>query len=255
MSDFYKKPMVTLDISEFMRSARRTRNKHIPEAIVLGISLSAEIARDRVRRKTKALFKLHSDWIPYKVQSIPKTPTQKIAAARALARYGDFNAFVYLRGALNPKDSAAFMADHEFGKKRKPQKKFIAVPAAHLRGYNYKTAKGKIRKRWKPDALLKRYRQLGSTFNDKTTTNKGLVLGPQKRRSPGNAFIIMGKGTPYIARRVTRKEGKGLEFLYKLVDTAKIDPRWNFEPTVKLSVLSTYKSAIAWAMRSVPKRL
>jgi len=242
------KQQIYVDYKEFARSSRKIQDKEFPQKIVNAFSELAYKGARRVRIATRSKFKLHSRYIPNAIKSIPLNEAQKSAAQKAVRRYGDVFAAVYLRGANTPKRSMDFMALHEEGGIKKPHegRSALAIPTTTLkRKPGFKTAKGRVRKRWKPNTLLEKFKSRGSVFNGQTTTNKGIVMGPQSGRVPGHAFIIAGKGgTPMIARRKTRRGDRNLEFLYALENRAKIKRRWDFESNVWKSVRSRYDKVI-----------
>jgi hypothetical protein len=233
-----------------MRSAQRIVGSEYPEKVVEGIAEVAENGRDQARTVTRQKFNLHSEYIPRGIKSIPSTPGQKKAAQRAIKRYSDMEAAVFLRPARDPKKSLDFMVPHEVSGEKVPHGKsdLLAVPTTNLKGRSgFTTPRGKVRNRWKPATLLKHFEDRGSSYdtNQRTTTNKGRKLGPKKKRLPGTAFLIGGKaGTMMIARRKTKRGDRNLEFLYSLVPRAKIKERWKFEPTIYNTVLATYDTTV-----------
>lgn len=247
------KPVVDIDISAFTRTAKRHIGKDWPKAIVGAFASMADDGAGAVRALTRGKFKLHSDYITRGIKSLPNTPAQRGAAERALKRHGDFVAAVYLRGAVNPKRSLGFMADHETGMDRIAQDTWIAMPTTTLKAKSFKTGRGRVRKRWKPGTLLKRFNEVGSKFDGRTTTNKGMHLGTSRKRSLGSAFLIRGRGgTPMIARRGGNKGNKQLEFLYALKKSANIRKRWDFVNTVEIIVMHIHERTIKKAVQRMP---
>jgi hypothetical protein len=233
-----------------MKDAIRISRSEYPSRIVEGFSELASVSAEEVRKAARSKFKLHSEYIPKGVRSIPNKPGQKKAAERAVRKYGDIFAAVFLRGAMTPGKSLDFMVPHEESGEKVPhgKNKTIAVPMYNLtQRSGFKTTKGRVRKRWKPKTLLKRFKDQGSRFDkgQHTTTNKGLKLGPQTRRLPGHPFIIAGRtGTPLIVRRLTRSGFRNLQFLYALIPKAQIKERWDFESTVWVTVRDRYASIL-----------
>jgi len=247
------KPLVDIDISGFVKSAKKHIGQDWPRAIVGAFAEMANDGAMAARALTRGKFKLHSDYITRGIKSIPKSQGQLKASERALKRHGDFTAAVYLRGAASPKRSLSFMADHETGMDRVAQDTWIAMPTTTLKRKSFKTARGKVRKRWKPGTLLKRFNEVGSTFNGSTTTNKGKHLDSSRKRSPGSSFIIAGRGgTPMIARRASGKGNKRLEFLYALNKKANIRKGWDFVNTVTTIVEYIHERTIKKAVGKMP---
>jgi hypothetical protein len=249
--------MIRVDLAAFTRSAKKMDQKDWPKHVVNGFAELADVSAGAVRVVTRGKFKLHSDYIPKGIKSTPMTSSQKARAEHALRKYGDFNAAVFLRGSRSVKHSLDFMADHEEGDPRKPQKSYIAIPTTQLKEKRHRSPRGATRKRWKPETLLERYNATGGSFNGTTTTNKGKRLGPRKKRMPGDAFLIMGKqGDPFIARRMNRnkntKHGGELEFLYVLKNEADIKSGWQFVTTVYSTVGRRYATILHKHIKRIP---
>ncbi len=242
-----------IDITEFVKSAQKHIGRDWPRAIIGAFASIADDGAGAVRALTRGKFKLHSEYVTRGIKSLPYTPAQLMASQRALKRHGDFMAAVYLRGSASPKKSLGFMADHETGMDRMPQDTWIATPLPALERKSFRTGRGRVRKRWKPSTLLKRFNEVGSRFDGQTTTNRGLRLGPSRKRLPGSAFITIGvRGTPVIARRITRKGNKQLEFLYSLNRRADIRKGWGFVDTVAMFVQITHERTIRKAVARMP---
>lgn len=221
------------DISAFLRDYNRI-GKAIPEAIVLGLAKTAQRGRDAVRRRTRQVFKLHTDYIPNSIRSIPDPHRAKAiaAATRALVgRHRDFSAAVYLRGSSNPKKSLAFLALHETGGVKRPAGgRALAAPGRDLRRYSFRTSRGAVRRGWKPEKLLEYYNRVGAA-------DKGSIQRTPNTRGKPKAFILeSGKGRGrMIVRRKSRKS-RDLEILYQFLQTAQIDKRWGWVKTVRSTV-------------------
>lgn len=225
-----------VDISNFMKDWRRFKNEAVPEAIVRGVARTAERGRDAVRAKTERVFKLHSNYIPKSILSIPN-PDRKAqirAAVRALkGRHKDFTAAVFVRGAdifgqrkQPPDKDLGFMTLHEEGGKKSAYGGgMIAIPARGVKGYSFRTGRGRVKKKWKPAELLKKYNEVGP-----------LIKGSKRRRkrsTKGSAFIMKSKrGRDMIVRRKTRKRYP-LEVLYMFFPSSKIRAVWGFVSTVQ----------------------
>lgn len=251
-----QKPVIEVDLSAFVTSARQHINTDYPRAIVNAFSSIAEMGADDVKSATRSAFDLHSNFITSGIKSLPHTTSQKKAAARALAKYNDFTAAVYLRGSASVKRSLAFMADHEYGGKRQPHAQFIAVPMDGVKSKSYRTSRGRVKKRWKPSELLQRFNSAGSVLSNGTTTNKGRRLGPRRKRVPGAPFLLtVTGGTTMVVRRKQRAASPGahcLEFMYALKKQTAIKRRWRFTETVMTAVKNTYSSTIAAHVKRLP---
>lgn len=247
------KPMFYADLTEFAASARKHIGNDWPIVVVGAFGDMSEHARDAVRRRTGQRYKLHSDYIPKGIKNYPHTDSQKVKAVAALKKYGDMNAAVYVRPSRSAKNSLAFMVDHEKGEDRTPQKEFIAVPTKTLKNKGYKTGRGRVRKRWKPQTLLQRFNESGADFDGRTTVH---AARQKRRRYPGNAFIIKGRGgRTFIVRALTRKSSnnkRNLEFLYMFMERAEIKPTWGFVETVHVDVSESYYAVINRRAKRLP---
>ena len=253
------KPLISVDLTEFTRGVKQHVERDWPKACVNAFSGIAEEARDAVRLLTRQKFKLHSDYITSGIRHIPNSPAQKDAAARALQRYGDMSAAVFLRGASDPKKSLEFMAHHEWSEDREPQDRFIAVPLKSVKLKSFKTSKGRVRARWQPARLLDHFNKTGSRYDNGTTQSpKQLGYRGKSRRLPGKPFMISSKrGDPMIARRIRNPGQKGerhLEFFYILKPKARIKKIWNFVDGVYTSVGRHFVGKISKHVAMMPDR-
>lgn len=251
-----QKPLVKLDIRAFKKSAKKHIGKDWPKHVVKAVARLAELGALAVKVRTRTKFKLHSEFILRGIRHSPSTEPQQAAARRALVKYHDFTAAVYLAGNKDPTKSLRFMADHELGERRNPQDEYIALPSRALKSKSFQTGKGRVRKRWLPETLLKRYHEAGSRFTGRTTTNKGKKLGPRKRRLPGKPFIIRTRrGDPAIARRTRKAKGsftKTLEFLYIMKRKADIKDAWGFKREVYRTIKNSYQGVFARYLNNLP---
>lgn len=239
---------IVVDLTEFSIGAKRHMDHDWPRAVVEGFSELAEKGRDDSRALAARHFDLRSPFIPSGIRSTPNSAAQKAAAAHALKKYGDMNAAVFLRGASDPRKSLEFAAHHATGETRGAQDKYIAVPMKGVKAKGFRTAKGRVRKRWKPAQLLKHFNATGSVYTGVTTQGRRkLGYKGKGRKIPGKAFMIRSKrGEPLIARRISRgpKGSKNLEFLYILKTKARIQEKWGFVDGVYRSVGHRYSGVI-----------
>ena len=242
----------TVEIDTLIKGIELAAKKYIPKALVETYSLMVEVAQRDARERTRQQFNLSTDWIPKSIVALPITTAQKNASEKALRTKGDFLAAVYIRGSNNPKNSLAFMADHETGNTRKPQGDHIAEPGKDWMAKEFETRTGRKRKGKTAAALLDRYNKAGSKYNGTTTVTthypnrKKRIRGGGLRQKPGNYFIIKGKGgTPVIARRDPSKgmragvTEKGtsfsrwrLSFAYGLQKDQRIQATWHYYDTI-----------------------
>lgn len=223
---------IKTDISAFLRDWTQLTHKQLPEAIVEGFSKTAKRGRDAIRNRTKEVFNLNSDYITNGIKYLPETSGQKSAAVRSLkGKYKDFEASVFLRGSKDPSKGFDFMLLHETGGTKKPHSdkgsndigKALALPMSTK--YNFRTARGRIRKRWSPQALLEYYNTVGPATKNRKKRS-------ESRKGKPKAFLMKSQTGLMIARRKSNKSRK-VEILYKFIRSAKIDKRWCFVDTVR----------------------
>lgn len=246
---------VRVDADEYVRWAKKYVGKKWPDTIVRSVSRIGIEGAAAGRAELKKTFKLHGTWILEGAKSLPSTPDQIAAATRALVRHGDFAGAVYLRGAADPKNSLEFIAHHEEGKIRTPQKKTIAVPTRALQGRAFRNSRGAVKAQYKPSRLLKRFIEAGVPFNGKTTTAKGSKhVKRGGRRRVGDAFLMRGRGdVVYIVRRLSG--GKwDLEFLYTLYPKAKIKRRMDFIDVVTKDIMNNGSQILVEDLRRMERR-
>jgi hypothetical protein len=231
-------PIVTINIRDFVPSSQKYL-KGYGKAVALGFGDVARTARDSVRKRTRSVFELNSDYIINGIKSIPDTPAQIAAASKAVEKYGDINAAVYLRGSNDRKKSLNFMVNHETGEDKKSVDGSLAIPASDIQNYSYRTVRGAVKARYKPAKLLEKY-----------NVSNGKKCGPNAGRSSGTPFVIRGKsGTLLIARR--KGKNKTLQFMYSFKKRANIKAEWNFEETVISSVKQNYVARIGKQIQSI----
>lgn len=250
--------MLRVDLTDFVAGAKRHMRKGWPGAVVDAFSDVAEMARDDVRGMTRSKFDLHSDWVPKGIRHTPNNEAQKSAAENALRRHGDMTAAVFVRGASDPKKSMGFMAHHEYSEDRDPVDKFIAIPLKGVRNKSFRTGKGRVKKRWRPAELLKRFNETNSRFDGRTTIHKGgRGLGYKRKggKLPGHAFIIGTQRGPMIARRIKRGGEKGLEFLYVLKTQARIKKIWGFAGRVYDTVGAKAGTRLIEELKRLPEKM
>lgn len=229
---------IAVDIAPYLKDSDYFRRQQYPMAIAKAFKNITERARDNVRAHTRAIFNLHSDYIPDGIKNTPNTPGQLRSAERAIERFGDIQGTVFLRGSGSPKRSLDFMVDHLEGADRKSSTGgVLAIPAQDLSNYSYKTGRGITKKQWKPETVLKYYNQVGPNKSGSTIKTK--------RRGRGKAFIMRTKpGNTVIVRRVSSTR-KPLEFLYAFKKSVKIDKVWKFDSIVYVTVSRHYDTMIA----------
>lgn len=237
------------DISKFNKSWNNVSN-NVKLAIIHGFAKTAERGRNNVRNRTRAVFKLHSDYIPNAVLSIPtynlrsskkmsgfdRGQLQFQAALKGLkGKHKNFQAAVFLRGSANPTKSLDFMVVHETGGTKESFKGKLAIPRYGVTRKKFRTSTGRVKKSYKPGILLKTWNKVRGQ-QSKKLKKKGVRLKP-------TAFILESKfGGFVIARRRTRstwldsKNRAPLDILYKFSPSAKINKRWNFVQTVHTTV-------------------
>ena len=222
------RPILTLDWRKFQRDYRLINSKY-PESVARGFRALSERARDDMRIQVKSIFDLHSDWIPKNILNTPKTNAQLKKAAKAVKKYHDIQATVYLRPAHDPKRSLDFMVHHEKGtpKRSEDGSGDIATPSIDIRNYKYRTGRGKTAKRWRPGVMLEQ-------FNKKGANKKGHKIRYRKPGGKGEPFLVTGKrsGKELVARRLSSRS-REFQVLYSLHDRVRIRPRLHMEQTVK----------------------
>lgn len=265
---------VDADPAPFHKSMRALYEKHYPEALAMAFSEMAISGLSQARERVRKKYNLHTNWIPENFAAIPVTPEQRAAAEKSLRAHGDMLAAVYLKGAVDPRRSLGFMAEHEDGTTRRPKKKTIAAPASDYSEKRAKGSRGRPRKEWTPAEMLARFKAAGSVYENGTTITrsfpgrKGAVARGGLRRTVGNWFILKGRyGTPMIVRRSPKKGirettrlGKrirrfGLEFGYALENKQRIEATFEFVKTVFETVAARQRAAVARADARIPRKV
>lgn len=230
---------IDTDISGFLRSVDKI-SIEIAEAIVKGVAKTAETARDAVRQKTRASFKLRSDYIPQSVRSMPDPSRAKAIAGATkslMGRRKRFQGAVYLKGSRSPKKSLAFMLDHELGNVRKPVSGQLAVPV-EVKQYRFRGSRGAVLYRWKPKKILEHFNRVGAA--DKGSKKFGKTRGKPK------PFIHKG-----MIVRLANRGAKKFEILYSLSGWARLKRRWGFVETAHRSIRTNLSKDIVDAINKL----
>ena len=220
-----------VDVSQFMRSWDRISDD-VPKAIIQGFAKIADQGRKQTRRRTRSAFKLHSDYIPNAIRSIPGVRGSKGADRQAAAalkgltgKHHNFQAAVFIRGSTSVKRSLDFMADHEYGGRRKPHggNRALALPRPWLTTKSFRTSRGRVKRRYKPEMLIKKIR--------------AQAMAPRKRkwgryRKPRPFLVTFKSGHQAIAIRKYKEKRLPLDLLYEFHTEATIKKLYRFEEAV-----------------------
>ena len=237
------KQAVRVDLKEFMDSAKKLGDSEYPRYLAKAFQYLSMRARNEVRHETKSKFKLHTEFIPNSILNTPHTAGQVKAAENSIRQYHDIMSAVFLRPASTPKRDLGFMVPHETGERKVPRHGMLAIPAGDLENYDYKTSRGSVKSQYKPKNLLKSYNRVGGN-------TKGHKLSGKSGGAPKPFLLKLGSGKEMVVRRQAKTSNR-LEFLYSLKSSARIDPVWSFEETVKRTVQEVYKAVIVGQLRKM----
>lgn len=218
-----------INVKDAMKDLNDIERRQFPYIYSRALTETAKEARAGVQKRTREAFDLHGEYIPRGILVRP--------AMRRNFNQGTVSSAVYTSDRITP-----FMAIHERGGYRKPRGRMLSVPATDLKKYAYRTSRGAVRRRWKPEQLL---RQLTHR-----TASRGRQGG--LRRKP---FILKSSGSRrvMIARRVTRG-GRGLEILYGFIKKARIQATWDFEKTVRMVAFQRFGTCFEQVWRETMAR-
>jgi hypothetical protein len=222
MADTFIKASV--DMREAKRGLTNLELHQFPFGYALALTRMAKRGQELVRLETAKKFKLHGKWIP---DSIKIHGAQKSDIVRY--HYGQSEVYTDPR--------IGFMTLHETGGIKNPfYKMALALPALamHL-AQGFRTATGKIAKKWRPANLLK-----GWNSGKRRPKKKG---GGQRAGEP-KAFIAKGK----IMVRTGPKRYP-LQTLYGFKGSARIKPVWQFAPTIERAVKVEFESIFKTSMK------
>lgn len=175
--------------------------------------------------------------------ALPETEKQIGYAIKKLTgRSKFFTSMIFLRGSTKPEKSLDFMVPHEEGERKLPQGTHLALPGPGLDRRAYKSARGKVKKMYKPETLLSYFNKNGPFKRGDKKSGKGgkpkafILYDDLERKKPGS-----------IVRRKTR-ESRDLETLYTFKRSANIRARWGFvkttEDVVSKNLTKSIKSKI-----------
>ena len=211
---------IDFDMKAAKSALTSLEKRHFPFAYTKSLTETAEAARKGVGIQTRREFTLHGEFIP---RNVKKSGASKMD----MTNFGFAEAAVFTGRRLDE-----WMGSHETGGTREPgvsgggrdSGHSLALPGKGLKKRNFKTRSGKVRARWKPKNLLKKF----DDGRGGRTVKRG--RGGRKKEP----FVIRGQksGVPMIVRRISKKRYP-LEVLYIFTKDAKIDKRWNFKGTVR----------------------
>lgn len=229
-------PNIIFDVDDFRRDVEALSNREYPAAMAAAMRATTRTAAANTRLQTENVFDLRSDYITKAIKNTPETNSQMKKAARGFVSHGDLNGTVYLRPGSGKRDMS-FMLPHETGGTKRATGGVLAVPAEDIENYSYRTSRGAVKKRYKPETMLAQYNSIsgktGGNIAGSKITGKNKKM-PFLKESPMT-------GATQIVRRKT-KDPKSLQVLYTFKKEVKVNPAWEFEKTVRVSVESNYES-------------
>lgn len=218
-------PQIVMDTKATRKSLTFLQREQYPFALAKSLTLMAKKAQGRVRRVSERKFKLKSR---FTLRNIRIEPSRKADVRRGIANSAVFT----------DKRIVNYMVGHEEGETRIGAK-FLTIPSRDLKKKGFRTASGRVKKKFRPSELLK------GNANNKSGINQA------KKSRKRKAFIISGKGgMPLIVRRQNLKNSKPLELLYILKRNIGIRERWTFEKQVRVSVTLNFERIFSREMNN-----
>lgn len=235
---------ITALTNETRRDLTKLEKEQFPFALAKTLNQVAWGGVKQVRKRTKDVFNIKTQFIPKGIVADARVPKMK----REIKAVGTGNAIVLTREAIS-----GFMPDHERGATRKPSAAGAKrTPGGRDKGRSFTlparapsralhTATGRAKKRFHPRTLLKDWQ--GPYRGGRTKYTKG---GSGRRK----AFIIESRsGQTLIVRRTSRKRDD-LEILWSFSPKAKYRATWGFEATVIKHVNATFKIRLRLNLRN-----
>ena len=211
---------------ETRKQLSELEKEQFPFALAKTLTEIAEGSVQSVRQQTRRAFKLRSG------EFIPKGIRKLSARKSDIRTTGVGKAVVFTQDRIS-----GFMPIHEEGGMRSPSAfgegidkgKYLVYPGEALQRMAYRTARGAVKKRYKPGTLLNDL----STGKLPPNVFARVVTGKGIRRRKGKPFIIRGRagGVPMIARRISNTQYP-IQILYVFTKRAQYRKQWRFEPTV-----------------------
>lgn len=228
------KNTITINLDPILRSLSRLELKNFPFAEAMALNKTAFQAKDALVAQMPRKFDLRSNRLKkgFRVNKANKKQTTRESSVTHL-------------------DS--WMSLHEMGGKKRPAKdaSSMGVPAEGTlkRG---RTASGKIREGFWPRNLLKN--------EGSTDPQKAGAMGGRGNKGKGRvkAFMVKHGGHQRIVTREKRgADREKLVGLYTLATEVKVEPRWDFEKTVrgvaKNKLAKNFQKAMARAVETSKK--
>lgn len=207
---------VLVDIEKTLQDLTSLERKQFPYVVAQTLTQLAKGAQETIRAGMPSRFHLRSRWeqMGVRIEPARKSDVRSTGSCEAVVKHID-----------------TYMSRQETGGMKRVSGKRLAIPeksaAAAMR-----SGSGAIARKWKPGELLKDYGKGRKTYG-----RRGMRRAPQP-------FIIARGGSVAIA--VRRLEGRyPLKYLYVLKPEANVQPRFDFEKTVRAYVAANYAKRFA----------
>lgn len=209
---------IRVDMDAFSKDLGFLEREQFPYAMAKTLTDLATSGQIAVRGKTRKEFKLHTDFIPNNIGIVP--------ARKADVRLGT------AKSAVKTSEKISFMSNHETGEDKVPKRKALAIPTMLTKGIpDFKTATGKVKAKFKPAALLKKWNQKDKPAAGETS-----------------AYVV--DGTLFARVKDKWRTGSRSIPLFGFATQAKIKPKWGFGLTVGLKVAQNAAGYFARNMAS-----
>lgn len=228
---------IKLNDKEFIKQAKKVRNKEWPRVAAEGFAHIAEVTAEAERMQTKKQFNLSTNWIPKNIKEFPRTQGQRKRLERDI-RKGDF--FV----SVSTTDRVAFMTGHEVGVSRTSSGD-LALPSMNTKSRAYRTKTGRVKKSYLPATLLENYNRKSSSIPRGNPGKRGPNTGRSSQKKP---FLMKAKSGHLMIVKRTSKKPKPIQVMYHFKKSAQIKPTWGFEKTADGTVRGSYQQLLKTAM-------
>lgn len=228
-----------VDSRATLKAMAEISQRQFPFAFARGLTILAKAGKKAAQDRTRSQFKIKTEFIPQGI-------TIQAARKAELKARGRTNAYVLTKPRIS-----TFMPAHESGALKTPgafsggsdKGRMLAVPARGLLRQPYRTKTGKVKKRFRPTELLKRYNQL-------RPEDAARVRGSRSRFGPRTPFLIRSKegNRLLLVRRLSTKNRYPLDVLYTFMPAARIPARWRFHPAVQKVVQVQYTRVMKLSM-------
>jgi hypothetical protein len=213
-----KAAYVKVDIEKTLSESTALEKEQFSFVLAQTLTQLAKGSQEQIREDMPSRFTLRSRWeqMGVRIEAAKKSDVRSSGSAEAAVKHID----------------PYMTLQEEGGDKRPKRKRSLAIPERTFQPAGLRTSSGAIAPRYRPKQLLKDYK--GKDWYKQR--HPGRKWGRHKKPKP---FIMEHDGRVIVAiRRLSSRYP--LTYLYVLSHRARVQPRFDFQKTVRAYVAKEY---------------